>query len=188
MMSKAEEMLISCLSPSLASCWRGQAFPSRPSRVTSGLLGKAYAAASQAVAPLDNMAVLQAYKANLLKNLDTDKGLDIEVVKEHCWARYLSICATKQMACTIGYSMHAMVAKKRHLWLNLSGNKEKEKVFLLDTQILPLGLFGDAVNAVVDRFQEAKSQSAAFRQFIPHHFQELVASTSQSQPDPSSHR
>ncbi len=29
------------------------------------------------------------------------------------------------------------------------------------------GLFGDAVNSVVDRFQEASKQAAAFRRFLP---------------------
>lgn len=44
----------------------------------------------------------------------------------------------------------AVVATERHL--NLSGIREKEKTFLLDTPVSPSGLFGDAVSTVVDRF------------------------------------
>lgn len=44
--------------------------------------------------------------------------------------------------------------------------KEKDRAFLLDALILPSGLFGDAVNMVIDRFQEAKKQSAAFKQYL----------------------
>lgn len=50
-----------------------------------------------------------------------------------------------------------------HLWLSLTGIKEEDKAFLLDTPISPSGLFGNAVNTVVDRHQEAKLQSAAFK-------------------------
>lgn len=42
--------------------------------------------------------------------------------------------ATKQMAHTICFSMAALVATERQLWLNLSGIKERERAFLLDTQ------------------------------------------------------
>lgn len=42
--------------------------------------------------------------------------------------------ATKQMARTICFSMAALVATERQLWLNLSGIKEKERAFRLDTQ------------------------------------------------------
>ncbi|KAI2658972.1 ORF V: Enzymatic polyprotein [Labeo rohita] len=45
--------------------------------------------------------------------------------------------------------------------------KEKDRVFLLDAPLSPSGLFGDAVNAVVDRYQEARKQAAAFQRFLP---------------------
>ncbi len=63
--------------------------------------------------------------------------------------------------------MAALVATQRHLWLNLSQISEKDRVFLLDAPISPSGLFGNAVDKVVDRFQEAKKQAAAFQQFLP---------------------
>lgn len=61
----------------------------------------------------------------------------------------------------------APVAKERHLWLNLSGIKEKDKVFLLDALLPPSGLFSDTVNTVINRFQHARKQSVAFQQFLP---------------------
>ncbi len=54
---------------------------------------------------------------------------------------------------------------ERHLWLNLT--EIMEKAFLLDAPISGSGLFGDAVNAVVDTLRAAKMQSAAFKQFMP---------------------
>ncbi len=61
--------------------------------------------------------------------------------------------------------MAAMVAAERHLWLTLSDMKEKDRVVLMDAPLAPSGLFGDAVNSVVDRFQEASKQAAAFSGF-----------------------
>ncbi len=46
-------------------------------------------------------------------------------------------------------------AAERHLWLILSDIKDRDRVFLLDAPLLPSGLFGDAVDSVVDRQQEA---------------------------------
>ncbi len=41
-----------------------------------------------------------------------------------------------------------------HLWLNLRNIKGKDKNFLMDAPFYLSGLFGDAVNSVVERFQE----------------------------------
>lgn len=60
-----------------------------------------------------------------------------------------------------------MVAMERHLWLNLSGIKECDKAVLLDAS----GLFGTAVETVVDMFREARMQSAAFGKYIPQRVQ-----------------
>lgn len=50
--------------------------------------------------------------------------------------------------------MVALVAAERHLWLNLSDIKKKDKAFLFDTQLFPPGLFGDAMKMVIERFQD----------------------------------
>lgn len=57
--------------------------------------------------------------------------------------------------------MVGSVAAEHHLWLNLTEIHEREKVFLLDAPISQSGLFGEAVNSVVEKFRAAKSQSAA---------------------------
>ncbi len=59
--------------------------------------------------------------------------------------------------------MAALVATERHLWLDLSNIKGKDKNFLMDAPISPSGLFGGAVNSVVERFQESAKQAAAFQ-------------------------
>lgn len=52
--------------------------------------------------------------------------------------------------------MAAMVVTERHLWINLTSIIERDKAFLLDSLILPSGLFGNAVSTVVNRYQAAK--------------------------------
>ncbi len=74
----------------------------------------------------------------------------------------LSLRASKETARAIGWSMAALVATERHLWLTLSQINDKERDFLIKAPISPSGLFGDAVNTVVDSFQEAKKQVAGF--------------------------
>ncbi|KAK3552406.1 hypothetical protein QTP86_011634 [Hemibagrus guttatus] len=80
--------------------------------------------------------------------------------------------------------MAALVATKRHLWLNLPGIKDNGKSFLLDAPISPQGLFSDAVSAVVDWHQEVKRQSAAFKEFIPRHSEKPGPSSSLTCPPP----
>lgn len=75
---KVEEMLAGYLSPSLVSSRRKPTLPTKPCRMASSLVGKAYGAAGQAVAPLHTMAVLQAYQADLLRYLDHGEGLGPE--------------------------------------------------------------------------------------------------------------
>ncbi len=68
---------------------------------------------------------------------------------------------------SIDQSIAALVATERHLWLNLSNFKGKDKNFFMDYLICPSGLFGDAANSVVKRFQESATQAAAFQKFLP---------------------
>ncbi len=76
-----------------------------------------------------------------------------------------------------------MVAAERHLWLTLSDMKEKDRVVLMDAPLAPSGLFGDAVNSVVDRFQEASKQAVAFLRFLPRRLVALGAA-GREQPQP----
>ncbi|KAL0173005.1 hypothetical protein M9458_033316, partial [Cirrhinus mrigala] len=166
-MPRVEQTLASYLSPVLASSLKAPVLPSKPLRVTSALVGKGYTAAGQAGACLHTMSVLQAYQADLLKELDEGDEVRDSDISELRRTADLSLRATKETACAIGRSMAALVAAERHLWLTLSDMKEKDRVFLLNSPLSPSGLFGDAVNTVVERDREARKQAAAFQRFLP---------------------
>ncbi len=118
--------------------------PSKPCRTTSALIGRSYMVAGQLGAALHTMAILQAYQAEVLKEMDEGDGVTPEAVKELRRATNLALRATKHTARAVGLSL---ATAERHLWLNLM-----EKAFLLDAPISSSGLFGYAVNAVVDKF------------------------------------
>ncbi len=163
-----EDTLASHLSPSLAPSWKScPLLPTKPYRTTSALIGKSYIAAGQAGMALHTMAILQAYQADVLKEIDEGAGLTAEAVKELRRATDFALRAIKHTACAVGRSMADSVAAERHLWLNLTEIREKEKVFLLDAPISQSGLFGEAVSSVVEKFHSAKTQSAALKQFMP---------------------
>ncbi len=162
-----EQMLTGYLSPDVASSLKAPALPSKLLHITSAKVGRGYMAAGQAGACLHTMAVLQAYQSDLLKELDEGEEVKSEDTKELRRTADLSLRATKKTAKAIGWSMAALVAVERHLWLTLSDIIEKDRVFLLDAPLVPSGLFGDGVNSVVDRFQEARKQAAAFQRFLP---------------------
>ncbi len=163
-----EDTLASHLSPSLAPSWKSRPLlPSKLCRTTSALIGKSYIAAGQAGMALHTMAILQAYQADVLKEMDEGTGLTPEAVKELRRATDLALRATKHTARAVGRSMAASVAAERHLWLNLTEIRERDKVFLMDAPISQSGLFGKEVSAVVDKFRSAKTQSAALKQFMP---------------------
>ncbi len=165
-MPVVEDTLASHLSPSLVPSWKSRPLlPSKLCRSTSVLIGKSYIAAGQAGMALHTMAILQAYHADILKEMDEGTGLTPEAVKELRRATDLALRANKHTAGAVGRFMVGSVAAERHLWLNLT--EIREKVFLLDAPISQSGLFGEAVNSVVDKFRSAKTQSAALKQFMP---------------------
>lgn len=61
----------------MTSTLKASTLPSKPLKEMSCLNGRAYAAAVQAGAALDTMSVLQAYKTELLKDLDQGQGLPL---------------------------------------------------------------------------------------------------------------
>ncbi|CAM4450620.1 unnamed protein product [Leuciscus chuanchicus] len=89
--------------------------PTKPVRVTSSLVNKAYSAAGQAAACLHTMSLMQAYQAELLGDLNEGGGIGPDVVCELRRATYLSLRATKETAKSIGRSMAALVATERHV-------------------------------------------------------------------------
>ncbi len=141
-MPPIEETLASYLSRGVASTLKAPALPSKALKDTSRLNGRAYVAAGQAGAALHTMSVLQAYQADLLKDLDQGQGLPPEAVTELRRTTDLALRATKQRAAVIGRSMAAMVATERYLWMNMADIGEKEKRFLLDVPVSPSELFG----------------------------------------------
>ncbi|KAL0199204.1 hypothetical protein M9458_007744, partial [Cirrhinus mrigala] len=146
-MPPVEETLASYLSMGETSSLRTPSLPSIPLQGTSRLNGKAHAAAGQAVGALHTMAVLQAYQADLLKDLDK--------ISELCRTTDLALRATKQAATAMGRSMGAMVVTERHLWVNLADLGKKERGFLLDAlsfSVPPLRRW---------------AHSAAFKTFLP---------------------
>ncbi len=155
------------LFPESSSSARSPVLPTKPVRTTSALVEKAYSAAGQAAACLHTMSLLQAYQAELLADLNEGEGIGPNAVCELCRATDLSLRGTKETARLIGRSMTALVATERHLWLNLNNIKQKDKNFLMDAPLSSSGLFGDAVNSVVERFQESAKQAAAFQKLLP---------------------
>ncbi len=168
-MPRVEQTLAGCLSPGAASSLKAPV--------------KGHTAAGQAGACLHTMAVLQAYQADLLKELDEGEQISSSDVGELRRTTDLALRATKETAHAIGQSMAALVAVERHLWLTLSDIKEKDRVFLMDAMLAPSGLFGDAVDSVVDRYQEARKQAAAFQRFLPRRPKSLGAA-GREQPQP----
>ncbi len=77
-MPVVEDTLASHLSPSLAPSWKSRPLlPTKPCRTTSALIGKSYIAAGQASMALHTMAILQAYQADVLKEMDEGTGLTL---------------------------------------------------------------------------------------------------------------
>ncbi|KAL0149575.1 hypothetical protein M9458_055102 [Cirrhinus mrigala] len=158
-MPRVEQTLASYLSPGAASSLRAPTLPSKPLRTTSALVGKEYTAAGQAGACLHTMSVLQAYQADLVKEIDEGEKVDLAELRR---TADLALRDTKENARAVGRSM----VVERHLWLTLSDMKEKDRVFLRDAPLEPSGLFGDTVDSVVSRYQEARKQVAAIQRII----------------------
>ncbi len=156
-MPPVEETLASYLSMGKTASLKVPFLTSKPLQDTSRLNGRAYLAAGQAVASLHTVAVLHAYQADLLKDLDNGQGLSPDEVAELRRTTDLALRAT----------MAAMVVTERHLWVNLADLDKKEKSFILDAPISSSELFDTSVERVVEKFREARARSAAFKTFIP---------------------
>ncbi len=126
-MPRVEQTLTGYLSPGVASSLRAPALPTKLLHITSALVGRGYTAAGQAGACLHMMAVLQAYQADLLKELDEGEEVKSEDIKELRRTADLSLRATKETAKPIGRSMAALVDAERHLWLTLSDKKRERQ-------------------------------------------------------------
>ncbi len=132
--------------------------PSKPCRITSSLVGKSYSAAGQAAATLHSMAVLQAYQAELLKELDKGEGITPEAVKELRWATDLALRATKHTARAVGRSMAGMVTVERHLWkrVDLSSTTKTSRPQAPSSSSWPLCCLSGTVPSTRERCWTAK--------------------------------
>ncbi len=116
----------------VTSSLKAPSLPSKPLQETSCLNCRVYAASGQAVASLHTMAVLQAYQADLLKDLDKGQGLSSDELAEMRCTTDMAFRATKQAAIAMGRSM---AVTERHMWVNLADIGKKEKGFLLDDPV-----------------------------------------------------
>lgn len=79
-----DEMLANYLTSGRPSSLGAPTLPSKPLKTTSRLNGRAYTAAGQACVVLHTLAVLQAYQADLLRDLDQGAVLSPDAVAELC--------------------------------------------------------------------------------------------------------
>ncbi|ROL54951.1 hypothetical protein DPX16_1823 [Anabarilius grahami] len=94
-MPRADETLASHLSPQAASSLKAPTLPTKPLKTTSALVGKAYSAAGQAAACLHTMSILQAYQADLLKDLGESDEVGADLIQELRLTADLALRATK---------------------------------------------------------------------------------------------
>ncbi|MGL5072061.1 MAG: hypothetical protein ACRC61_12460 [Aeromonas salmonicida] len=108
-MPRVEQMLVRYLSPETVASLEAPRLPSRPIRATLTLQGKAYKAAGQAAACMHTMAVLQAYRADLLGDLDGGSVVDLEAVSVFPWATDLTLRATMETERAAGRSVDSVM-------------------------------------------------------------------------------
>lgn len=104
-MPRVEQTLPSYLSPSVALSLRALALPSKPLHTTFSLVGKWYTAAGQAGVCFHTTAVLQAYQADLLKELDEGEEVKADDITELRRTADLSLHATKETTCATSRCM-----------------------------------------------------------------------------------
>ncbi len=159
-----DNTLAGFISPGGAFSLKAPVLPSKPLLTSSALVGKVCTAAGQTGGCLHTMAVLQAYQADLLKEVDEGQDIKNEDIAELRRAIDLSLRATKETAQAIGWSIAALVATERHLWLTLSQINNKKQGFYTGR---PNIAFWPVQRRLWDMFQEAKKQAAAFQRFLP---------------------
>ncbi len=127
------------------------------------------------------MLVLQAYQADLLKEIDEREAMSSDDITELRRIADLALRATKQTARAIGWSMAAMVAVERHLW-HLWTLKTKTGSSYWTTRLCLW-----VCSATLDSHQEAHRDAGAFQWFLPHRpLAQAAARWEQPQPRASS--
>ncbi|KAI2665230.1 UDP-sugar-dependent glycosyltransferase 52 [Labeo rohita] len=167
---RVEQTLASYLSPEASSSLNAPVLPTKPLRTTSVLVGKGHSAAGQAGSCLHTMAVLQAYQADLLKELDESDEVSKNNISELRRAADLSLPATKETARAIGrYGSY--------------GERQGLPTRRSTCAFWPVRR---RLNFVVDKYQEACKQAEAFQRFLPRRVLTLAECQPQPQPSASS--
>ncbi|KAL1259111.1 hypothetical protein QQF64_009688 [Cirrhinus molitorella] len=134
------------------------------------------------------MAVLQVFQAKLLQTAEGE-ALSAEAVKDLRTATDFALMATKRAAQAMGKAMGFMVVLQRHLWLNLADLKDADRRVLLNAPVSPSGLFGDAVESIIERFAEAQKRAKAMSHVMPRRaFQQQTARSRSSSAHGPSYR
>ncbi len=94
-----------------------------------------------------------------------------EVVNDLRAATDFALMVTKCTAQAIGRTMGFMVVQQRHLWLTLADLKDADRKVLL---ITTPGLFGDAVESIIERFAEAQKRAKAMSHVMPRRSFQIV--------------
>ncbi len=166
-MSPVEETVAAHLCPASAKTMGSDiSLPSKPCRMTANLASKAYSSAGEGASALHAMAVLQVFQAKLLQSLEGGTASP-EAVNDLRAATDFTLMATKRTAQAIGRTMGFMVVQQRHLWLTLADLKDADRKVLLNAPITPSGLFGDAVESIIERFAEAQKCAKAMSHVMP---------------------
>ena len=146
--------------------------PHKADRFQSSLTDKCYKAAALSARALNASALLSAYQAELEEDMTVkpDNALweEICVVTDHVLRLHkIAVQAT-------GRAMGLMVLQERTRWLGLTNLTTKEKEELLDTPIVPQGLFGAAVTSMQKRCEEKKRDDEALKLCLPRKTQPAV--------------
>ncbi len=166
-MPPVEETVAAHLCPASAKTMDSDiSLPSKPCRMTAHLASMAYSSAGEGASALHAMAVLQVFQAKLLQSLE-GRTASPEAVNNLRAATDFALMATKRAAQAIGQTMGFMVVQQRHLWLTLADLKDADRKVPLNAPITPSGLFGDAVESIIERFAEAQKRAKAMSHVMP---------------------
>ncbi|KAF4114471.1 hypothetical protein G5714_004694 [Onychostoma macrolepis] len=126
--------------------------------------------------------------AKLLQAVE-DGTFNVDAITDLHAAKDFALMATKRAAQAMGKAVSFMVILQRHLWLNLADLKNADHKVLLNAPVTPSGLFGDAVESIIERFAEAQKDAKAMSHVMPRcTFQQQTARSRSSSAPGSSQR
>ncbi|XP_005928029.3 uncharacterized protein LOC102307223 [Haplochromis burtoni] len=160
-MPQVEPLVASHLHPKMSLSSSAPSPPSKADRFQSSLTDKCYKAAALSVRAHNASSMLMAYQAELEEDMTTKP--DTTVWKEICVITDHVLRLHKVAIQATGRAMGLMVLQERARWLGLTNLTTKEKEELLDTPVVPQGLFGAAVTSMQKRCEEKKRDDEALK-------------------------